>query len=769
MLVVGLLALVLAFAAPAIHRVAGRATGWLLAAFPAAVFAWLCTLAPDVAAGEVWSFSQAWVPGLGIDLSFNIDGLGLLFGLLISGVGALVLVYAQGYLGEHDSLGRFYTSLLLFMISMLGLVWSDNIVSLFVFWELTSVTSYLLIGFEHQRDTARKAALQALLVTGLGGLALLAGLVMMALATGTMSLAEIGARSDLLHESPLLTPMLLLVLLGAMTKSAQFPFHFWLPGAMEAPTPVSAYLHSSTMVKAGVYLLARLQPTLGEADLWMPLVGSVGAITMVVGAWLAMRQNYLKLLLAYSTVSALGGMVMLLGFGGELGAKAAVTFILAHALYKGALFLVAGSIDHACHEKDVRKLGGLGRMMPVTAAAAAVAALSMSGFMPLFGFIAKELLLEAALETPAWAGVFGAASLVGAIGMVVVAIAVGVRPFFGAWIETPRKPHEGGPALWLGPVTLGALSLVLGVAPGMVQSHLLAPAASSILGAPMEVKLSLWHGLTPALGLSVLALGLGVVVFVLRPRFVAITGFTDAPARYGPARWYDWVFNGLNGVATLQTRVLQSGYLRAYLFIMVVTTVGLTAWMMLRGDAIRAPEQLSTVRVHEAAVLLLVLLGAIFAVRSKSSLGAVAALGVVGYGVALIYVLFGAPDLAMTQFAIETLTVVLFVFVFYHLPKFRILTSVAARTRDAAVAISAGALMTTLVVMAVAQRSAHEPISEYFAQESVPKAYGRNVVNVILVDFRAMDTLGEIAVLVVAGLGVFALLKLRDTREGEDA
>ncbi|TVQ61892.1 MAG: putative monovalent cation/H+ antiporter subunit A [Phycisphaerales bacterium] len=766
MLVVGLLALVLAFAAPTIRRYAGSATGWILAAFPAGVFVWLCVLTPDIGAGEPWRFSQEWVPGLGIALSFHIDGLGLLFGMLISGIGALVLVYAQGYLGEHKDLGRFYTTLLLFMISMLGVVWADNIVSLFVFWELTSVTSYLLIGFDHHRDTARKSALQALLVTGIGGLALLAGLILMAIATGSMELSEIAARSDLLLEHPLLTPALLLVLLGAMTKSAQFPFHFWLPGAMEAPTPVSAYLHSSTMVKAGVYLLARMQPTLGDADLWTPLVGTVGAVTMVVGAWLAMRQVYLKLLLAYSTVSALGGMVMLIGFGGELGAKAAATFILAHALYKGALFLVAGSIDHAAHEKDVRKLSGLGRLMPLTAVGAMVAGLSMSGFMPLFGFISKELLLEAALETPAWAGLFGAASVIGAVGMVVVAIAVGVRPFMGSWKETPRKPHEGGPTLWLGPTILAALSLLFGVAPSLVQKVLLSPAASAIYGVPMEVKLSLWHGLTPALGLSVLAIAVGVGVFLMRPGFIRLTSLSDRVGAYGPARWYTWVFDGMNEIARVQTRVLQSGYLRAYLFIMIVTTVGLTGWMMLSSGALAAPTELTPVQLHEAGLLALVLLGALLAVRSKSSLGAVAALGVVGYGVALIYVLFGAPDLAMTQFAIETLTVVLFVFVFYHLPKFRILTSVLARTRDALVAISAGMLMAALVIMAVSQRPLHEPISAYFAEHSVSKGYGRNVVNVILVDFRSIDTLGEIVVLAVAGVGVYALLRLREPREG---
>ncbi|MBI2088067.1 MAG: NADH-quinone oxidoreductase subunit L, partial [Deltaproteobacteria bacterium] len=360
-----------ALLAPWIDRVGRGRTGWIIAVLPATLFAYFATFVASIRNGEVIRQSHAWIPSLGIDLSFTADGLSVLFALLISGIGALVVVYAGGYLAGHPQLGRFFSYLLLFMSAMLGLVLADNVIALFVFWELTTLSSYLLIGFDHEREAARSAALKSLLVTGIGGLALLAGLILLAQAGGSPELSALAKHGDAIRSHPLYAPILALILAGAFTKSAQVPFHFWLPAAMEAPTPVSAYLHSATMVKAGVYLLARLNPVLGGTDPWLFTVTTTGAVTMVVGAWMALQRTDLKLILAYSTVSALGVLTMLLGLGTPLAIKAASVFLLGHALYKGALFLIAGAVDHETGTRSFDRLGGLKKAMPLTALAAA--------------------------------------------------------------------------------------------------------------------------------------------------------------------------------------------------------------------------------------------------------------------------------------------------------------------------------------------------------------------------------------------------------------
>lgn len=750
-----LIVFALAFAAPWLHRrVPPRALGWILAIAPAALA--LQFLLPPYAAVRLEAYE--WVPGLGVRLSFALDGLARLFAVLITGIGALVVAYAGAYMAGDPRLGRLYAYLFGFMGAMLGIVLADNVLALFVFWELTSITSFLLIGFDQHRAESRASALQALLVTGGGGLALFAGLLLLGQAGGSLELSVLAGRGEVVRASELYVPVLLLVLLGAFTKSAQAPFHFWLPNAMAAPTPVSAYLHSSTMVKAGVYLLARLSPALGGTVLWQYGLGAVGGVTMVLGASLALAQTDLKRILAYSTVSALGVMTLFLGVGGPAAVTAAIVFLFAHALYKGALFLVAGSLTHATHERDVTRLSGLRGAMPITAVTALLAALSMAGVPLLVGFVGKELTLEAAWQTPGtgWI-IFTAATVLTSILLVAVALVVGLRPFVGA--ASHPDAHEGPLALWFGPAVLVTLGLATGILPGLIDP-LVAAAASRVTWTDVPVHLVLWHGWTAPLGFGLLALGLGVVLF----RGAAVgRAQLQRLAVPGADVWYQHALDGVYRAARLQTDLLQTGVLRHYLLIVVSTAVVLTGLAFLRGLPMGVPV-LTEVQPHEAVIAAAIVLGSVAVVLIRSRLGAVAALGTVGFGVALMFAMFGAPDLAMTQFVIEALLVVLFVLVFYNMPTGGPESSWAMRLRDLVVASSIGLLMMVLVLVAVSVQ-VEPPVSGYFLERAAPDAHGRNVVNVILVDFRAMDTLGEISVLAVAAVGVYALLHLRPARE----
>ncbi len=753
--------LVLAVAAPTLHRVARGATGWLLGGAAAVVTAVLASRLPRAAAGEVLVESFDWAPTLGLEFALRGDGLSLLFAVIIAGIGSLIVIYAGSYLRERPQLGSFYLYVLLFMASMLGVVLADNLVLLFVFWELTSLSSYLLIGFDHERAAARSAALQALLVTGMGGLALLAGLLLLGHAGGSMSVTELLGRGETIRGHALYTPILVLVILGAATKSAQFPFHFWLPGAMEAPSPVSAYLHSATMVKAGVFLLARLSPVLGGTPSWQGALMLIGGVTMLLGATLSLSATGLKKILAYSTVSVLGTLTMLLGLGTPAAVQAAVVYLMAHALYKGALFMLAGSMSHATGIYEADALSGLRRAMPWSRLAGGLAALSMAGIAPALGFVGKESLYETMWNAPRWGGVLTAAVVAAHVLLLVVAWRVGVRPFVGAAGKTKYEPHEVEAGQRLGPLLAGVVGLAAGCLAGPVGRIVAGPAAAAVLGDAAAVgKLSLWHGLTPALGLSVLTLAAGAALVAMRGRVLRAAAPLGALARFGPAAGYELALRGLTLLAKGQTRLLQSGYLRSYLTITLLTCVGLVAAAMMRGASLPSVPTGLDVRVYEVVVALLIVAGTITSVCSRTRLGAVASLGVVGYGVALMYVFYGAPDLAMTQFLIETLMVVLLVLVLYHLPPFSIFSSRASRLRDAVIAGSFG-LMMTLLVLAAGSLQSHPRISSYFGRHSLTEAHGRNVVNVILVDFRALDTLGEITVLGVAAMGVFALLKLR--------
>jgi multicomponent Na+:H+ antiporter subunit A len=602
------------------------------------------------------------------------------------------------------------------------------------------------------------AAWQALLVTAFGGLAMLAGLVLLAQITGTHLISQINQQGSQIRSHSLYVPALVLILLGAFTKSAQFPFHFWLPNAMAAPTPVSAYLHSATMVKAGVFLLARLTLALGNTPLWQTLVGAVGFLTFLTGALLAIGQRDLKRLLAYTTVASLGGMTFLLGVGTDLAIKAAVVYLLAHALYKGALFLVAGAIDHSTGTRNIERLGGLMRTLPWNGLAALLAGISMAGLPPVMGFISKELLYEALLPLPS-ATIWVSGAVLANATMVIVAGLVAIKPFLGTAGDTPHPPHAVSLGFWFGPLLMSGLGLFGGLSPQTFTAPLAQAAASAILQKPLVLKVSLWHGLTPTVLLSVLTIGLGLAGWLFYQRLWLLDGLWQRLGKWGPGQIYEVALTGLRRFAAWQTRILQNGYLRFYIMSIILTTVTLTGVTLLSRVFWILTPHWGDVHFYEIMIVGLMIVAAITVPRLHSRLATIAVMGMIGYGLVLVYLLYGAPDLAMVQFAIETLTVILFVLAVYRLPKFTRLTGTPTRAFDLLVALSGGLLMSAIVLIVTA-RPLVPHISEYFAQNSLRLANGRNVVNVILVDFRGLDTLGEITVLALAGIGVYALVRL---------
>lgn len=717
-----------------------------------------------------------WVPDFGIELAFRFDGLSATFALLICGIGALVLLYTSAYMRRGPGLGRLCSLLLMFLGAMLGVVFSDDIFVLFVFWELTSIASYLLIGFKYEEQEARNGARQALLVTAGGGLLLLAGLVLLNIAARQSGLLpEQASRISVLATTDLsghalFVPALLLIVIGAFSKSAQMPLHFWLPNAMTAPTPVSAYLHSATMVKAGVYLLARLNPVFGHSLWWHLLLTATGAITMLGAAAMAAGQTDLKRILAYTTVSVLGTLTMLIGVGTDLALKAAVVYLVAHACYKAALFMIAGSLEHATGTRDIRQLGGLWRVMPITAVCGMLAALSMAGAPPLFGFIGKELLLKAKLNLDYLGVVLIIVASLANILLIAMALVVAVWPFFGRRVSAAESAHEAPVSMLVGPLVLAVMGLFVGLLPGTFDSALGSAMATAVGGRVIMMDLKLWHGLSPsaltALGISVVSLGLGFLLFVrLRDWLMHIVVVVARLGRRGPARAYEVVFAGLLAFSENVTRMTQTGSLRRYVRVILLTLIVTVSYPLAR--CLTPADALSTDWFwHEILLVLLTLVGAIAAVSSRSAMSGIALLGITGFMIAILFALFSAPDLAITQIMVEALTVILLVLVFHRLPGFSLFRDRYERAIDATVAVLAGAIMAWLIL---ATATVHLPttVSDQLSRMAKPDAYGRNVVNVILVDFRALDTLGEITVVAVAGLGVYALMKLARKRKPE--
>jgi multicomponent Na+:H+ antiporter subunit A len=743
----------------------------------------LFTALPAVALGLVlWKLALlelpiraewSWVPALGIDLAFHIDGLSALMLLMITGVGTAVFVYAGGYLAGHSGQRRLYVLLSLFMLAMIGTVTADPLIVLFMFWEATSVLSFLLVGFDHERVDSRKSAQQALMVTGAGGLAMLAGFIMLGQAVGTYRVSEIVDVLPTISATPQLTAALVLILIGAFTKSAQFPFHFWLPNAMAAPTPVSAYLHSATMVKLGVYLLARLDPGFGDWPLWEWLLKGAGSITAAWGMVLALRERDLKRILAWSTVATLGTLVTLVGLRGEGATVAVGALLLAHALYKAPLFFVAGNIDHGTGTRVIDRLGNLRHAMPWTAAAALLAGASMAGMPLSFGYIVKDVIIDAKSAGDVFVFAKAANTVFGAVAVAVAGVAA-VRVFWRhPGVNETCDAHEGSPAMIVPPLALALAGITLGIFPFFAQD-LIAGVTGAMSPDAEAVAFSLALEFGPVLISLLATLAIGVLVYLTwDPLHAMFERAANRVGRVGMAAQFERLLRWIPRVAATSTRALQTGSLPAYVALAVGTVVVAmlaafaVAWTQLHWSA---ADALPSIGLFGACAL--IVFGAVAAVLQRDRLVLLLASGLVGYGSGLLFLFTGAPDVAYTQFTVETVFVIVVASVLLALKRQQragCLDEPLWRPGAFVLAAGFGVVVTALLLVGTAG-SLDPALSRFFAENSVPEAYGRNVVNVILVDFRALDTLGEITVVLLSFLAALPLLRtLRPARTRGDS
>ncbi len=701
-----------------------------------------------------------WINALNIHFTFLLDGLSLFFALLITIFGLLIFLYSSKYMEHSSQSGRFICYLLFFLGSMLGLVLSANLISLFVFWELTSLSSFLLIGFKHHDEASRKSARQALLITAGGGLALMAGFIFLEISTGSgYNLIDILAQPEVVADSGLQTAAIVLIAIGAISKSAQFPLHFWLPNAMAAPTPVSAYLHSATMVKAGVYLIFRLNPLFQEAMLWHHLLGITGAVTMTWGAVKAFQQDDLKKILAYTTISALGIFFMMTGLGGEAAINAAIVYVMAHALYKCALFLAAGSIDHQTGTRRISELSDLGRKMPATATTVVLSLASMAGVLPLFGFVGKELLYDALYHTDnALAGVYLALLFIAGAFFTAVSIDIVYHAFIRKGRLQDKPIREANLFLSVPPLLLAAVSLMAGFAPALLAAPLLQWSGASIHGSDPSMKLKLWHGFNLVFLLSLATLLAGVALYIVRKGLRRV----NKPAWLKADYLYDRAVTATESLSRYATGILQNGFLRKYIATVVVTFSLILIMALVDGGLIQpiSSEKLFRgLQVYELVIFAFIVLAVVFLFKVRSRLIVTATFGIIGYSIALVYTLYSAPDVAITQFLAETLTLILLILIIHRLPSYTLERPIA-RLQYLPMAILFG-LMMAITSYIMLNQDKDSALQRYFLENSISKGKGQNAVNVILVDFRALDTLGEITVLTVTMIGIIALLKFK--------
>ena len=733
----------------------------LTAILPAAAFILLCTYTNQVFSGDELRFFIPWISSLGLSISFHLDGLAFLFCLLIIGIGLLVILYARYYLSDDDNMGKFYCLLMFFMVAMLGVVLSNNLIQLWMFWELTSISSFLLISFWSHKTEARKGARMALTVTGTGGLALLGALLLIGHITGTYELNEVLEKGSLIHASDLYTPTLILFLLGAFTKSAQFPFHFWLPHAMSAPTPVSAYLHSATMVKAGVFLMARFYPVMAGTEQWFIIVSLTGMITMLIGAYVALFKHDLKGLLAYSTISHLGLITLLFGLGTQLAAIAGVFHIINHAVFKASLFMAAGIIDHESGTRDMRKLNGLWKYMPYTATLAMVAALSMAGVPLLNGFLSKEMLFAETLSQDTLGALSWFIPLLSTLaGMLAVAYSLRFIHdvfFNGEPIDLPRTPHEP-PRYMRVPVEILVIACILiGLFPQFIVGDLLNAASSAVLQKPLpEFSLAIWHGLNfPLLMSSIAIIGGSILYYKREVLFEFKEQFLAEDAKYVFESRIQWIVSK----ATQIHKFFDNDSLQRYILCLVIFALLLVASPLLELlDASGNEPRLGLSWLAVFCATILVVSTILTVIWSHQRLKSILALSVVGLIVSITFAYFSAPDLALTQLSVEVVTIILFLSALFFLPQQSpvIDSPLSTVVRDFIIALLFGSVIGTICYALLTRPL--DSISSFFLENSLTGGGGTNTVNVILVDFRGFDTLGEITVLGIAALGIFKLL-----------
>ena len=771
-------------------------TGWFVLLLPTALFTYFFQFISITRNGDTVKETLEWMPSFGINFTAYVDGLGLLFAMLITGIGSLVVLYSIYYLDKKkEQLHNFYVYLMMFMGAMLGVVLSDNLIVLYMLWEFTSISSFLLIGYWYHRERSRYGAQKSMLITVFGGLSMLGGFLLLYLMGGTFSIRELAGQADQLMTQALFLPALLLVLLGAFTKSAQFPFHIWLPDAMEAPTPVSAYLHSATMVKAGIYLVARLSPVFAESSVWLWLVGGVGIFTLFWGSFNAVKQTDLKGILAFSTVSQLGLIMSLLGVGAAalhytefddniymVATLAAVFHLINHATFKGSLFMVVGIIDHETGTRDIRKLGGLMNFMPITFTIAIIGAFSMAGLPPFNGFLSKEMFFTGMLRVlemdifnlDTFGMIFPLLAWVGSVLTFIYSMILVFKTFTGKHQpeKLEKKPHEAPLGMLISPIILASLVVIFGFFPNILSERIIAPAVEAITpsliqeGYAVETEILFWHGFTPELFMTFGVILFGILLYLLLPSWKKV--YRWIPERFTLNSFYDGGLIKSERGAHNFTSVYMTGFIRTYLVYIFSFLIAISLFAMWFNGAFAINmKDVAPVGVYEIAIALLLVISSVTILFAKSRLTSIISLGAVGYTVSLFFVIFRAPDLALTQLVIETVSVALFLLCFYHLPQLsRHEERMRFKLGNALISIGVGVVVALFAISSYSSKM-FESISKYYIENTYDKAGGENMVNVILVDFRGFDTMFEICVLAIAALGIFSMIKLRLTRRDE--
>lgn len=766
--------------------------GWFVLTVPITLFLALTRFLPSISKGDAFLYTVKWMPSFGINFTTYMDGLSMIFGLLITGIGSLVILYSIYYLSAKESLRHFYIYLLLFMGAMLGVVFSDNLMILYVFWELTSISSFLLIAFWFHRKQSRYGAQKSLLITVTGGIAMLVSFIMIYMMTGTFSIREIVTVMGQYTDHPLFIPALLLLLLGAFTKSAQFPFHIWLPDAMEAPTPVSAYLHSATMVKAGIYLVARFTPVFGGGETWFWLVSGIGLLTLFWGSFSAVKQTDLKALLAYSTVSQLGLIMSLLGIGSAAlhngsspeavlytqATFAALFHLVNHSTFKGALFMVVGIVDLEVGTRDIRRLGGLMAFMPISFTIALIGSFSMAGLPPFNGFLSKEMFFSAVLQAgqlsifsmDTWGILFPMIAWVASVFTFVYSMIIVFQTFLGEHHpeRLERTPNDAPIGMLIAPMILAFFVVGIFLFPNVLGNKILLPAMASIYPvqfttADLVHPISAWHGFNPELMMTIGVVIFGSILYVTLRHWKGIYALVSE--RWSLDTLYHKTLTNLERFASNLTTTYMTGFLRDYLaYIYVFFIIAVGGMLLFTGAFSFDMSDDAPISLYEWLIVLVMMVAGIAILFARSRVTATLLNGVLGFSIAVLFVLFSAPDLALTQLVVETVTTALFLLCFYFLPEWKKeATPVTSKAVNLAIAISVGVVF-TLVALSVQSGQLFASISSYF-EDAFELAGGKNIVNTILGDFRAFDTMLEVVVLFIGGIGVYTLVKLKNGKE----